>query len=432
MKSPIGLIGLGTMGSALAQNLASRGFRVSVWNRSSERIAEFVQKHGEDNYYMPKNFEDFVESLEKPRKIIVMVPAGEATASVLEQLKMVLEEGDCILDGGNSFYKDTEALQARLMNSKIHLLGAGVAGGERDALLGPSLMLGGSAHAWEAFKPFLTAIAAEDFEGGACAAYMGKGGAGAYVKMVHNGIESAEIQSLAEAYTIFKELYRLPNNEIADIFKEWSEGRYQSILSQVAVEALQREEERPLLGHKKKKCMGQWMSEEALRKGQPTPSITGSVFAQHFSTNNAKQSHFKELFPRDDRAPMITLSEIKEHLEKALFMARILHFEQGLQLLRVADHKHEFGLPFDEIFRVWQGGCIIRCASLKDMQKAVQEKDSLLEAEPFKTELKKSLNPLKEVLALQLRHSLPSFALSGALNTFEAIRQDLPTASFIL
>lgn len=441
MSSQVGLIGLGTMGSALARNLASRGFRVSVWNRTREKVTEFIKNFGDESFYGSENFEDFLESLDKPRRVIIMVPSGKPTLEVLEQLKNTLQEGDCIMDGGNSFYKDSEAAIKELLQHGIYFLGTGISGGEKGALKGPSIMPGGNREAWEEFEPLLMAISAEDFQGKACVAYMGTGGAGHFVKMVHNGIEYAEMQMLAEAYDLLKNLYKLRNEEIAEIFEKWNEGGLASFLTEISVEVLRKEENGKslldlIVDSAEQKGTGQWTSSEALALGVAVPSLTQSVFARGISVDKNLRNELSEIYPARFETPKLLLLEFVEYLEAALLLARLSNFEQGIALLRAAEKENQFGLRISEIVRVWQGGCIIQNTFLKEIHEALlpgagSEMKSLYLAPFAQKVISKNLRSLQLVVSTAALHGIPLFALSGALSHLEGYRHANSPANFI-
>lgn len=437
MNSQVGLIGLGTMGAALARNIASRGFKVSVWNRSYEKVTDFVKEHGEELFYAPVNFEDFIESIERPRKIIMLVPAGKATQGVLEKLGPILEKGDVVMDGGNSLFKVTEAYQQQLAKKDIHLLGVGISGGEEGALLGPSIMPGGDKEAWELFEPILSAIAAEDFNHKACVSYMGKAGAGHYVKMVHNGIEYAEMQMLAEAYDILSKLYKLQPVEIADVFQRWSEGRLGSFLVDISVDILRKMEDgKPLLDlildKAGQKGTGTWTAQEALRLGVPIPSIAGAVAMRGLSANKEQRVELSKLYPIQEQSPNLLLSECVEHLEKALFASRISNFEQGFALLRAANIENDYDLNFPEIARIWQGGCIIRSTMLADIHDAYKQKVQSLYFTDFAHDaIVDAQKSWRRIVILATEHCIPISAISSGLTHFEAYRRSRLSANFI-
>lgn len=437
MSPSIGLIGLGTMGKALARNIASKGFKVSVWNRTTEKTTNFILNYGSEFLTASENFESFVEGLERPRKIILMLPDGKPTEEILSKLIPALEEGDCVMDGANALFRMTEIHQKQLLEKGVHFLGTGVSGGEEGALHGPSLMPGGSHEAWQAFEPVLQAIAAEDLNGKACVAYMGGGGAGHYVKMVHNGIEYAEMQALAEAYDMLRNIYQLSAGEIAQIFTQWKEGPLESFLIDIAVEVLKKQEEgKPLLDlivdKAGQKGTGTWTSQEALSLGVPTPSLTGSVFARSLSADKEIRARLAPQLQTPKTAPALTLSEFTAHLGKALTVARLSHFTQGFALLQAAESEHQYGLPFAEIARVWQGGCIIRCILLKDIQEYFLRNETHLYDAPFAHELiLENLTSLRTVVTAALTQGVPLFALSNTLAHLDAYRRAQLPANFI-
>jgi len=437
MPSNLGLIGLGTMGKSLARNIASRGYTVSLWNRTKEKITAFVDEFGSDQFYEPSSFEDFIQSIERPRRLIVLLPAGQATESVIRDLSEVLDPGDVVLDGANQNFSDSQAYQ-EIMNAKgIDLLSCGISGGEEGALKGPSMMPGGSKEAWNLFSEVLSAVAAEDFNGAACVSYMGAGGAGHYVKMVHNGIEYAEMQMLAEVYKFLRDVYHLSHEEISDIYEQWNAGALRSFLVEISVEVLRKKEEGQdlldlILDKAGQKGTGRWTSQEALALGVPTPSITGAVFMRAFSANKTERVNLELHFDLKKLRPNMTVNEMVKHLEKALICSRIANFEQGFALLRAADQAYEFNLNFSEIVRVWQGGCIIRSQVLKDMHEFFLVKnENLYFADFAQKSLKEGYSSWKLVAQLMVEHSIPSLAINGALTHFEASSQSRSSANFI-
>jgi 6-phosphogluconate dehydrogenase len=437
MSSQVGLIGLGTMGTSLARNIASRSYKVSVWNRTYEKVTAFVDEFGDESFYAPKNFEDFINSLETPRRIIVLLPAGEATEKTLEQLAGVLDKGDAVLDGANQHFMESQVFQEMMAAKGINLLSCGISGGEEGALKGPSMMPGGPRKGWELFEPILSASAATDFSGGSCVAYMGSQGAGHYVKMVHNGIEYAEMQMLAESYKLLHDVYRLGHEEIADIYEKWNQGALGSYLTEISVEVLRKKEDGKdlldlILDRAGQKGTGRWTSEEALALGVPTPSITGAVFMRGFSADKNTRTELDPHFQRNTQTPNLTVFDVVGHLEKALLAARISNFEQGFALLRAADEAYEFGLNFPEIVRVWQGGCIIRSKVLKDMHVAFLENSQSLYFTKFaQTILKDAAVSWRVIVQLATEQSIPMLSLNGALTHFQAYTQSRSSANFI-
>ncbi len=438
MASHIGIMGLGTMGSALARNVASRGYKVSVWNRSHEKVTEFITKYGDQSFYGAEHIEDFVESLDAPRKIILLVPAGAATEDALQNVVRALSEGDCIMDGGNAYFKDTERFQNQLKEQGIVFLGCGVSGGEEGALYGPSLMPGGERQAFEYFEEILGKIAAEDFSGKACVAYMGKAGAGHYVKMVHNGIEYAEMQMLAEAYDLLKRIYKLPHDEITEIFRGFDQGPLDSFLTHIAVDVLEKKEgATPLLNlimdKAGQKGTGLWTSQEALTLGIPTPGITGAVFARGLSSLKDLRTELALKIPTQELAPVITSADFVKDLESALYLSRILNFVQGLELLQAANTEHHYELNFPEILRVWQGGCIIRATALKDLHEILKQapNESILKSTWFQKKVQEHFQSHRRVVATAASHGVPLFTLNANLSYLEALRSSVLPANLI-
>lgn len=438
MASHIGIMGLGTMGSALARNIASRGYRVSVWNRSHEKVTEFISKYGDQSFYGAEHIEDFVESLEAPRKIILLVPAGAATEDALQNVVRALDEGDSIMDGGNAYFKDTERFQQQLKEQGIIFLGCGVSGGEEGALYGPSLMPGGDRQAFEYFEEILGKISAEDFSGKACVSYMGKAGAGHYVKMVHNGIEYAEMQMLAEAYDLLKRIYKLSHAEITEVFRTLDAGPLDSFLTHIALDVLEKSEEgTPLLDlivdKAGQKGTGLWTSQEALTLGVPTPAITGAVFARGMSSLKDLRVELARAMPAQELAPAIMSTDFVKDLESALYLGRILNFAQGLELLRAADTEYKYELNFPEIIRVWQGGCIIRAKVLKNLHEVLMQtpNESILKSTWLQKSVQDNFQSLRRVVATAASHGVPLFSMNASLSYLEALRSSVLPANFI-
>lgn len=434
MKSSIGLIGLGTMGAALARNIASRGIQISIWNRSREKIDELEKNFPSENFYVPSDFEDFVESLEKPRKIIVMVPAGDAMNDVMNTLMDFLEAGDTVMDGGNSHFRDTEIFQRELEPRGVHFLGTGISGGETGALKGPSIMPGGPIEAWQVFEPILNAISAEDFSGKACVAYMGSAGAGHYVKMIHNGIEYAELEMISEVYDFFHSIYRLKNDEIADFFETWNKGKLSSYLTEITVNVLRQKEDDhsliDLISDKAgQKGTGLWTGEESLHLGVPALSITSAVYMRILSSNKDSRIELNKIYPKHEEVPNMIVTELVGHFEKAILMTRLINFEQGFEILRAADSQYKFNLNLAEISRIWQGGCIVRNNMLKDIHDAfLLQTNSLYHADFAQELIKDCENSLRTILGISVKYGLPMIAFSSALTHFDTSRRiTLPT-----
>ncbi|MSU75457.1 MAG: NADP-dependent phosphogluconate dehydrogenase [Candidatus Magasanikbacteria bacterium] len=401
-QSDLGLIGLAVMGSNLARNFASRGFSVSVYNRSRERTDEFIKEFG--NLTPPVSppargeligtydYKTFVKSIKRSRKIMVMVKAGAPVDGVIADLLPHLEAGDIIIDGGNSNYRDTQRRCKELSSKGIHFVGCGVSGGEEGALKGPSIMPGGTKEAWKALKQYLEAIAAKDFKGKPCVTYVGDNGAGHYVKMVHNGIEYAVMQLLAEAYQMLRVVYKQKPNEIAALFKKYNAGKLNSFLFQIAVPVLTRKDDlKPgflidhILDRAGAKGTGAWTSADALERGIGIPSITEAVFARSISSLKDERLKLAKLYAQNVKFKPLPLASFEKVLENALYVAMISCYAQGYELIRAAAAAEGWEINLAEVSRIWEGGCIIRAKLLGVLHAAYQKsnlKNSALLAVP--------------------------------------------------
>ncbi|GIV21123.1 MAG: 6-phosphogluconate dehydrogenase, decarboxylating [Armatimonadota bacterium] len=377
----IGLIGLGVMGQNLALNIARKGYSVSVYNRTAARTEAFVKDRVHGEPITPAyDLQTFVQSLARPRKIILMVQAGAAVDAMIETLVPLLESGDLVIDMGNSHYADTERRMESLATRGLLFLGTGVSGGERGALEGPSIMPGGTPEAYALVEEVLVRIAAQT-EDGACCTYLGRGGAGHFVKMVHNGIEYAIMQAIAEAYDVLRSAARLSTSQIADLFEQWNQGELNSFLMEISYKALRKSDEetgKPLvemiLDKAEQKGTGKWTAQAALDLGVPTPSLATAVFARTLS-------HFKEDRVKIAEAISDALCHscpldtqlLTEAIEHSLRLSMFLAFSQGLWLLSEASRAYDYGLNLSEVLRIWKGGCIIRARMLNFLREIVQE-----------------------------------------------------------
>jgi len=379
----IGLIGLGVMGQNLALNIARKGYSVSVYNRTASRTEAFVKERVQDEpIHATYDLQTFVQSLARPRKVILMVQAGAAVDAMIDSLIPLLDSGDLIIDMGNSHYADTERRMENLAARGLLFLGTGVSGGERGALEGPSIMPGGTPEAYALVEEVLTRIAAQT-EDGACCAYLGRGGAGHFVKMVHNGIEYAIMQAIAEAYDVLRAAARLSTARIADLFEQWNQGELNSFLVEISYKALRKTDEetgKPLvemiLDKAEQKGTGKWTAQAALDLGVPTPSLATAVFTRTLS-------HFKEHRVKIAEAISDQLCQscpldtqlLVEAIEYSLRLSMFLAFSQGLWLLSEASRAYDYGLNLSEVLRIWKGGCIIRARMLNFLREIVREGD---------------------------------------------------------
>lgn len=393
-KQQIGVIGLAVMGKNLALNIESRGFSVSVYNRSSSKTEEFLEEAKGKNVVGTYSIEEFVQSLETPRKILLMVKAGTATDATIQSLLPHLEKDDILIDGGNTYYKDTQRRNKELAESGIHFIGTGVSGGEEGALKGPSIMPGGQKEAHELVKPILEAISAK-VDGEACTTYIGPDGAGHYVKMVHNGIEYGDMQLISESYFILKQVLGLSAEELHEVFAEWNKGELDSYLIEITADIFTKKDEetgKPLvdviLDKAGQKGTGKWTSQSALDLGVPLPIITESVFARFISAMKDERVKASGLLSGPDVKPVTeNKEELIEAVRKALFMSKICSYAQGFAQMKAASEEYNWDLKYGEIAMIFRGGCIIRAAFLQKIKDAYDrepELDNLLLDSYFK------------------------------------------------
>ncbi len=433
-NADFGLIGLGVMGKSLLLNVADHGYQVVGYDKDNSKIDD-VKNSG---ITAVQTLEDFVNSLTKPRKIMMLLPAGNIVDQVIADITPLFEAGDILMDGGNTFFKDTERRQAALATTGIHYLGIGVSGGEEGARNGPSMMPSGEQEAYQQLAPILTAIAAQ-YDGTPCVSHLGQGGAGHYVKMVHNGIEYALMQVLAEVYGVMKNALELSNTEISEVFETWNQGRLQSFLVDISIPILRQKAPQGdgdlvdvILDKGKQKGTGKWTSQNALDVGEPVPMIDAAVIARAVSglkkqrveaANSLRQNHVQE-FIGGKQAILV-------QLEETTYFAFLLAYSQGMALLQTA--KQEYGYSYDlaEVTSLWRGGCIIRARLLEDFRKAFG-KDSDLANPMLDATIAEQLNSTEDsarkvvISALQGGIAVP--CLSAGLAYFDSYRcSRLPT-----
>jgi len=432
----IGLIGLGTMGRNLALNIASRGVPIAVFNRTVDTTHGFVASAGDlAPLIAPADtLAGLVTSLPTPRKIILMVPAGDPVDDQIASLAPLLSAGDIIVDGGNSDWRDTARREKSL--GQIHFLGLGVSGGAEGARNGPSMMAGGTAKAYAALEPVLTAIAA-DYRGAACVAHLGPGGAGHYVKMVHNGIEYADMQMIAEIYGLMRDGQGASAGRVADTFARWNDGPLQSYLIEITARtaaATDPETAKPMLDviadRAGQKGTGRWTVMDAQERAAPLSAVEAAVTARVMSARSDLRSTGQALFG-GVAGQMPPLSEAD--LESALLAGKIVAYSQGFTLLATASAEEGWALPLDRVAQIWRAGCIIRSAMLDDMATALADDPArpLAFAPDFAALLQAHVPALRRVVAAAAARGLPLLALSGALAWFDTIRQARGTANLL-
>ncbi|WP_369546470.1 NADP-dependent phosphogluconate dehydrogenase [Bacillus velezensis] len=440
-KQQIGVIGLAVMGKNLALNIESRGFSVSVYNRSSSKTEEFLEEAKGKNVVGTYSIEEFVQSLETPRKILLMVKAGTATDATIQSLLPHLEKDDILIDGGNTYYKDTQRRNKELAESGIHFIGTGVSGGEEGALNGPSIMPGGQKEAHELVKPILEAISAK-VDGEACTTYIGPDGAGHYVKMVHNGIEYGDMQLISESYFILKQVLGLSAEELHEVFAEWNKGELDSYLIEITADIFTKKDEetgKPLvdviLDKAGQKGTGKWTSQSALDLGVPLPIITESVFARFISAMKEERVKASSLLSGPDVKPVTeNKEELIEAVRKALFMSKICSYAQGFAQMKAASEEYNWDLKYGEIAMIFRGGCIIRAAFLQKIKDAYDrepELDNLLLDSYFKNIAESYQGALRQVISLAVAQGVPVPSFSSALAYYDSYRTAVLPANLI-
>ncbi|AOZ90123.1 phosphogluconate dehydrogenase (NADP(+)-dependent, decarboxylating) [Bacillus xiamenensis] len=440
-KQQIGVIGLAVMGKNLALNIESRGFSVSVYNRSSNKTEEFLQESQGKNVVGTYSIEEFVQSLETPRKILLMVKAGAATDATIQSLLPHLEKGDILIDGGNTYYKDTQRRNQELAESGIHFIGTGVSGGEEGALKGPSIMPGGQKEAHELVKPILEAISAK-VDGEPCTTYIGPDGAGHYVKMVHNGIEYGDMQLISESYFILKHVAGLSAGELHEVFSEWNKGELDSYLIEITADIFTKVDEetnQPLvdviLDKAGQKGTGKWTSQSSLDLGVPLPIITESVFARFISAMKDERVEASKLIQGPEPTQSTEDKQaIIEAVRKALFMSKICSYAQGFAQMKAASDEYNWDLKYGEIAMIFRGGCIIRAAFLQQIKEAYDrnpELKNLLLDPYFKDIVESYQSSLRKVISLAVEQGVPVPSFSSALAYFDSYRTAVLPANLI-
>jgi len=440
-KQQIGVIGLAVMGKNLALNIESRGYSVSVYNRSSNKTEEFLQEAEGKNVVGTYSIEEFVNSLESPRKILIMVKAGAATDATIAQLKPFLEKGDILIDGGNTFFEDTRRRNKELDESGIHFIGTGVSGGEEGALKGPSIMPGGQKEAYDLVEPILKAISAK-VDGDACCTYIGPDGAGHYVKMVHNGIEYGDMQLISEAYFLLKNVLGLSAQELHEIFAEWNKGELDSYLIEITADIFTKVDEdtgKPLvdviLDTAGQKGTGKWTSQSALDLGVPLPLITESVFARFISAMKDERVKASQILRGpEEKGYSGDKQALIESVRKALYMAKICSYAQGFAQMRAASNEYDWNLQYGDIAMIFRGGCIIRAAFLQKIKDAYDREADLanLLLDPYFKEIVEGYQgSLREVLSVAIANGIPAPSLASALAYYDSYRTETLPANLI-
>ncbi|MBQ6045494.1 MAG: decarboxylating NADP(+)-dependent phosphogluconate dehydrogenase [Bacteroidales bacterium] len=431
--SDIGLIGLAVMGENLVLNMESKGFRVSVFNRTVEKVDKFMEGRGKGlNIYGAHSLEDFVASLKAPRKVFLMVKAGAAVDAFIDKLIPVLSPGDIIIDGGNTHFPDTARRTEYVESKGLLYIGTGVSGGEEGALKGPSMMPGGSPAAWPYVKPIFQGICAKVADGSPCCDWVGEGGAGHFVKMVHNGIEYGDIQLICECYQIMKDILGMTNEEMHETFAEWNKGDLDSYLIEITRDILAKKDEDGryvldyILDTAGQKGTGKWTAISALDQGVPLTLIGESVFARCLSAQKEERVAAADILqgPKPvkftgDRAAFL------EDLRKALFAAKVVSYAQGYALMRAAAKEYGWNLNYGGIALMWRGGCIIRSVFLGKIKEAF-DKDpniaNILLDPDFSGKLAEAQQGWRNVLCTAMQNGVPAPCLTAGLQYYDGYR----------
>ena len=449
--SDIGLFGLGVMGQNLALNIADHGYKVSLFNRTLEKAERFAAENPDTpgGLLVTHNLDAFARSLAKPRKIILMLKAGDPTDAAIDAVSLRLEEGDILIDGGNTHWLDTIRREGELRKRGLHFIGSGVSGGELGARFGPSLMPGGTPEAWEAIKPIWQAIAAKidpetgremlgatpgkPLQGGLpCTAHIGENGAGHYVKMVHNGIEYGDMQMICEAYDLMRRLLGMTPPEAGEVFARWNEGELNSFLIEITADILQQQDPvtgqpfvEVVLDRAGQKGTGKWTSTSALDLGSPAPTIAEAVFARCLSAIKDEREQASRLLKGPEKTFSGEREALIEAIRDALYCSKICSYAQGFQLMRLAQEEYDWALNFGEIAGIFRGGCIIRAAFLQRIMDAYERAPALpnllLDAY-FQGEAQSRQANWRRAVATAVEHGAPVPSFSSALSYYDGYR----------
>ncbi|MFI7061475.1 NADP-dependent phosphogluconate dehydrogenase [Kribbella sp. NPDC050124] len=436
----IAVTGLAVMGRNLARNLARNGFRVAVHNRSQSRTDALVKEFGHEGEFVPAaDLPALVESLEQPRKIIIMVKAGEPTDAVIDELVPLLDEGDIVVDAGNAHFADTRRRETALREKGLHFVGSGVSGGEEGALNGPSIMPGGSPESYAALEPMLTKISAH-VNGEPCCVHVGPDGAGHFVKMLHNGIEYADMQLIAEAYDLLRHILGLAPAELADVFREWNTGDLESFLIEITAEVLSQVDPTTggpfvdvVLDQAEQKGTGRWTVQSALDLGIPVSGMAEAVFARSLSGDVVRRSAAAGVLP----GPAETKADVDrdafiEDVRHALYASKLVAYAQGFDAIRAASEQYGWDIDLGAMATIWRGGCIIRARFLDRIKEAYDRNadlPSLLVDDYFKDAVSSGQEAWRRVVATAATVGVPAPGFSAALSYYDGLRAErLPAA----
>ncbi|OQR62429.1 phosphogluconate dehydrogenase (NADP(+)-dependent, decarboxylating) [Streptomyces maremycinicus] len=437
----IGVTGLAVMGRNLARNFARNGYTVALHNRTAARTHALVEEFGhEGEFVAAETAKEFVAALERPRRLVVMVKAGEPTDAVIREFAPLLEPGDMIIDGGNAHFADTRRRERELREQDIHFVGAGISGGEEGALHGPSIMPGGSPQSYESLGPMLEKISAKAADGAPCVTHIGPDGAGHFVKMVHNGIEYADMQLIGEAYQLLRDVAGYEPAQIADIFRTWNTGRLDSYLIEITAEVLSHVDAatgRPfvdvLVDQAEQKGTGRWTVQIALDLGVPVSGIAEAVFARSLSGHAKLREASRGLAgPKASALGKAEAQAFADRVEQALYASKIVSYTQGFHEIAAGSEEYGWDIDLGAVSAIWRGGCIIRAAFLDRIRAAYDHRadlPSLLSDETFASEIAAAQDPWREVLVSATLQGVPTPGFAAALAYYDALRAErLPAA----
>lgn len=441
-KQQIGVVGMAVMGKNLALNIESRGYSVALYNRTGSKTEEVLAENPDKNLLGTYSVEEFIQSIERPRRIVMMVQAGHGTDATIQSLLPHLDQGDILIDGGNTFFEDTIRRSKELADSGINFIGTGVSGGEEGALKGPSIMPGGQKEAYELVAPILEQISAKAEDGTPCVVYIGPDGAGHYVKMVHNGIEYGDMQLIAESYDLMQNILGLSVDEMAETFSEWNKGELDSFLIEITADILTRKDDlgtgKPIvdviLDAAGNKGTGKWTSQSALDLGVPLPLITESVFARYISAYKEERVAASEILSKPNFEYTGDKAELVEKIRQALYFSKIMSYAQGFAQLRTASKEYDWNLPFGEIAKIWREGCIIRARFLQKITDAYEREEdlaNLLLDDYFKEITEKYQQSVRDVVSLAVQAGVPVPTFSSAIAYFDSYRSKRLPANLI-
>lgn len=438
----MGVLGLGVMGASMARNIERNGFPTVIYNYTYDLTEKFIADSEPAQKFTPaRTLFEFVKALDRPRRILIMVTAGEAVDKMIEELKPFLEPGDILIDGGNSHYLDTERRFDTLSGTGIQFIGMGVSGGEQGALYGPSMMPGGDEGTYQYIKPVLTEISAKADDGQPCVKYIGSRSAGHFVKMVHNGIEYGDMQLIAEAYDILRYGFEMEPDDIAETFAKWNQGKLSSYLIEITSKIVNFKDDRKkgflidnILDKAKMKGTGTWTGQAALSFGEPIPTVIAALHGRALSSLNLERKYAQELYNKGVNKIKGEPEEWIPQIESAMYASKICSYAQGFALMHRASRESGYNLDLGKIASIWRGGCIIRAAFLDKIREAFERDPdcvNLLVADSFAAEIRNCVESWREVVGVAVNAGISIPAMSASLAYFDAIRREMLPANII-